>query len=321
MASPRVSVIIPAYRAADHIDGAVGSALRQTLAELEVIVVDDASPDGTAARVEALAARDARVRLVRAERNGGPARARNLGIAVADGAWLALLDSDDAFLPGRVERLLEVAAVTGADLVADDLELADGETGVVLRTALPREARALEILDAATFVRRNQFGQQSFTYGYLKPMIRRSFLERTGIRYREDVRIGEDYQLYLDCLLEGARFAVVREAYYTYRLMRGSISRRLEVTDAARLEELNRALLAGRAALPSDLCRALEERARCLEGVVGHGRFVDLVKSGRPAHALAFLARRPDLLPLVLTSVREGVLKRLGLMRFHGMSA
>lgn len=97
-----VSVVIPAYNAAAHLSAAVESALGQTYPELEVLVVDDGSKDQTAAIVEALAARDGRVRLLR-QRNQGVATARNLGIEHARGEFIAPLDADDLWYPGKIE--------------------------------------------------------------------------------------------------------------------------------------------------------------------------------------------------------------------------
>lgn len=102
-ATPRVSVVIPAHRAAATIESAVGSALAQTLREIEVIVVDDGSPDDTAAIVARIAARDPRVVLVR-QRNRGVAAARNAGIARARAELVAPLDHDDVWLPHKLER-------------------------------------------------------------------------------------------------------------------------------------------------------------------------------------------------------------------------
>lgn len=322
MSSPTVSVIVPAYNAADCIDAALASALDQTWRDLEVVVVDDASSDATAAVVRAWSERDARVRLVRAGINGGPARARNLGIDRSAGPWIALLDADDRFERGRIERLLAFAERTGADLIADNLRFVDATTGRALGTALPENgADEPEVVSAEAFVRRNMFGREGFDFGYLKPLIRRRALDRAGIRYPEDVRIGEDYHLYLDCLIAGARMVVTREPGYDYVLAPGSISRRLSAEAVGKLEERNRHLLERGVALPRGLRAALQERAQVLRRMAGHVRFVDLIKSGRWVDAIALLARRPDVLPLVVKYGRESVLKRLGLLDFHGRRA
>src|SRR5687767_11564824 len=95
-----VSVIIPAYNAALWVGRAIESALRQTVPPAEILVVDDGSSDDTAKTVEPYAPL---VRLIRRD-NGGPAAARNTGAKASLGGWLALLDSDDAWLPTKLER-------------------------------------------------------------------------------------------------------------------------------------------------------------------------------------------------------------------------
>lgn len=98
----KVSVIIPAYNAAQHISRAIESCLTQTVPPHEIIVVDDGSVDETAEIVRCF---EPRVRLVR-KTNGGPASARNRGAAAAHGNWLALLDADDWWFPTKLERQL-----------------------------------------------------------------------------------------------------------------------------------------------------------------------------------------------------------------------
>jgi succinoglycan biosynthesis protein ExoO len=319
MASPSVSVIIPAFNAATHIGTAIASALDQTLRDLEIVVVDDASSDNTVAVLEDWCARDHRVRLLRAEVNGGPARARNLALEAARGTWIAVLDADDAFAPERLAHLLDIAEATGADMVADNLRLVDAASGAVIGDALPARAGP-ELVTGRTFIQRNLFGQGGFDYGYLKPLIRRAFLDRHAIRYREQLRIGEDYHLYLDCLLAGARFVVAADAMYTYRLVPGSISRRLSEADLRRLAEVNGELIETAQAKSPELLASLRTRRETLERMLGHVRFVERLKAGRPAGAAAILLAQPEVLPLVVRYGRESVLKRLGLLGFHGVS-
>ncbi|GIL05541.1 MAG: glycosyl transferase [Betaproteobacteria bacterium] len=101
-----VSVVTPAFRAASFIGDAIRSVQAQTYTEFEMMVVDDCSPDDTAAVVEKLAAKDSRIRLLRQERNGGPAAARNRALAEARGRWVAFLDADDLWLPFKLEHQL-----------------------------------------------------------------------------------------------------------------------------------------------------------------------------------------------------------------------
>jgi glycosyltransferase involved in cell wall biosynthesis len=102
---PAVSVIIPAYNRQDTIGEAVFSALGQTRGDIEVIVVDDGSTDGTEAVVRSI--KDPRVRFIRTGHVGSVA-ARNEGFRRASGEAIALLDSDDVWMPRKLERQLEM---------------------------------------------------------------------------------------------------------------------------------------------------------------------------------------------------------------------
>ena len=117
MSDVKVSVIIPAYNAAEFIGRAVESVLSQTHRALEVIVVDDGSDDGTADAVSRLAASEARLHLVRMP-NSGPAVARNRGMEAisADAEYVMFVDADDYLAPDAVERALS-AAQDGAELI------------------------------------------------------------------------------------------------------------------------------------------------------------------------------------------------------------
>jgi glycosyltransferase involved in cell wall biosynthesis len=103
--SPRVSVIVPTYNRAGLLIRAIDSILSQTFTEFEVIVIDDASTDGTAAVLSGIA--DPRVRVLRHDANGGGGAARNTGIVAARAEYLAFLDSDDVWLPRTLETLMK----------------------------------------------------------------------------------------------------------------------------------------------------------------------------------------------------------------------
>ncbi|AMO22091.1 glycosyltransferase family 2 protein [Ramlibacter solisilvae] len=112
-----VSIITPAYKAAGVIGRTVDSVLAQTYPHWEMLIADDCSPDDTRAVVSEWARRDARIQLIPLERNGGPAAARNAALAKAQGRWVAFLDSDDMWLPNKLERSLAHAQAHRSPLV------------------------------------------------------------------------------------------------------------------------------------------------------------------------------------------------------------
>lgn len=122
---PLVSAIIPAYKAAAFVANAVDSILAQDHGRIEIIVVDDCSPDDTAGALKPYI--DAgQVRLIRQERNQGVAVARNTGIRAASGEFIAFLDADDLWLPHHVSRALAVLRDhADIDIVLQDFDIQD----------------------------------------------------------------------------------------------------------------------------------------------------------------------------------------------------
>lgn len=104
-----ISIITPAYRAEFVISETINSVINQTYKSWEMLIADDCSPDNTTGVIWAAAVDDSRIRLIRCERNGGPAAARNAALQQARGRWVAFLDSDDLWMPTKLEETLEFA--------------------------------------------------------------------------------------------------------------------------------------------------------------------------------------------------------------------
>lgn len=134
MSAPLVSVLVPAWNAGRSIPRALDSLLADGEANLQVVVVDDASTDDTIAVVEAIAARDPRVELVRSPVNGGPSAARNLGLPLLRGEWMTFLDADDRLLPGALDAFLHVATTTDALAVVGQRIWSDGTRTWITKT-------------------------------------------------------------------------------------------------------------------------------------------------------------------------------------------
>ncbi|MFJ2814151.1 CDP-glycerol glycerophosphotransferase family protein [Streptomyces sp. NPDC087294] len=110
---PRFSVIVPAYKVQAYLTACLESVLSQSYPDLEVIAVDDCSPDGSGAVIEEFAARDARVRAVRLAENQGLGKARNAGMARASGDYLVFLDGDDTLAPHALRSIADRLKETG----------------------------------------------------------------------------------------------------------------------------------------------------------------------------------------------------------------
>lgn len=112
----KISIIIPVYNVEQYLRRCVDSALKQTLSDIEVILVDDGSPDGSPAICDAYVQADVRVKVIH-KCNGGLASARNAGMRIAQGEYLFFLDSDDWLEPDGMERLYETAMRYAVDFV------------------------------------------------------------------------------------------------------------------------------------------------------------------------------------------------------------
>ncbi|WP_088347487.1 MULTISPECIES: glycosyltransferase [Rhodomicrobium] len=309
-----ISFIVATYNAAPFVGDAIRSALAQTGVCIEVIVADDASTDGTADLVEAMAREDARIMLIRRAANGGPSAARNAAMERAGGDWLAILDGDDLIAPERSRRLLDLAAATSADIVADNFRRfhRDGETGGA--TMIPPGAEPYAfIVDAPAFLRANRaFGSPRFTLGAVKGMFRTEFLKANGIRHREGLDFGEDFLFCLNGLLAGARFVVTSESFYRYRMHAASQSWRLKASHLAQLHQMiGDERLAERFGTRSDIALAAQSYVRSFERAAEFVAAVDAAKARDLRAVLQLVATNPAIWPLILRFGGAAIGKRL----------
>ena len=228
---PEVSIIIPTYNSEAYIAQAIESVLNQTYINFEIILVDDASCDSTLEIAKSF--NDRRLKIISNKQNHGVSYGRNCGIEVAKGKWIALLDSDDWYAPERLEKLLFVAQKENADLVADNLNLirdCESQPWSTLLQENEQKVSSIKIIDGVEFVisdRPNAINaKRNWSLGYTKPIIKREFLLQHNIKYNESIHVGEDYVLYLECLRQQARFALMPQAHYYYRTRETSLSTR-----------------------------------------------------------------------------------------------
>jgi succinoglycan biosynthesis protein ExoO len=217
--SMTVSVIIAAYNVENYVARAIASVRAQTYADWEVIVVDDASTDRTASVVEDLHVQDPRIRLLRHHVNSGPSAARNTGLGAATGDWIAVLDADDTWRPTRLETMLNMAARTAADFVADNQILYD--EGLAREVGLARHLPEEWVSITAEKLFESD---ETMRLGEMKPLIRRSFIDEHAFVYNPALRFGEDLFFYAEILIAGARAILLAEPLYVYTTPFGFVS-------------------------------------------------------------------------------------------------
>lgn len=292
--SRATAVIIAAFNAEATLERAVRSALAQPDVT-EVCIVDDLSSDGTRPLAEKLARAEARVLVRVMETNAGPSAARNAAIAATSAPWIAILDADDFMLEGRIAALH--AAAGEADFIADALIRVAGDA----QPAAPGTVLGPVPLGFIDFVLGN-LGRQTgpLDLGFLKPMMRRAFVEKHGLRYREDMRLGEDYELYARALALGARFLTCEPAGYISVERSGSLSKAHSEEDLRRLRDCDDGL-AGIRPLSAAETRALKRHWHSVDCRLQWRRLITAVKTRDLAAAVstfhtpqcaAFLAMR-----------------------------
>jgi glycosyltransferase involved in cell wall biosynthesis len=233
---PTFSVVIPAFNAERTIVATIRSVLAQSRSDFEILVVDDASSDGTAAAVEELGV-DPRVRLLRQPANRGVSAARNTAIRHAVAPIVAFLDSDDLWLPNYLERMASaLEARPDAALAYTDAWILDGRSGQFLRktTSVAYGSGPDEPpVDRAALI--GALLHSNFVF--YSVLIRRDVFDQVGL-FDEDLAVAEDYELWLKIAVQGLRMVRVRDPLVIYRRGPGTLS-----SDPVRLETLRREVL------------------------------------------------------------------------------
>ncbi|HEV7310794.1 glycosyltransferase family 2 protein [Ensifer sp.] len=295
-----VCVIIAAKDAKATIARAVVSALSEP-ETAEVIVIDDGSTDGTGDAARAADDHTGRLTIVRFESNRGPAAARNHAISVSRSPMLAILDADDFFFPGRLARLL---AERNWDLIADNIAFMDEADAPAAAADVEEFPPAPHRLDLVGFVDGNISSRNARRgeIGFLKPLMKRDFLDANGIRYREPLRLGEDYDLYLRALTKGARYKVIHSCGYAAIVRGNSLSGNHRTEDLKRLYEADRNILAANS-LDREAAAAIRRHERHVRGRYLHRHFLDLKKNRSAAAAIAYLLRHPGSVSAIATGI------------------
>jgi glycosyltransferase involved in cell wall biosynthesis len=267
-----VSVVLPVRNGERFVREAIESILRQTYADLEVVVVDDGSTDGTVEVVTSLG--DDRLRALRQEA-AGLVVALQRGVAEARAAFVARMDADDVSEPERIERQVELLRLRPrAGMVATWVAVIDEDGREVRHEVLPEAHEDL----VRRLLLRNPFQHGSV-------LMRRDALEEVG-GYRADYGANEDYDLWRR-LARSWELACVPEVLYRYRVHAGAVTQ----TDPERIAQRER--------LRDELWRAYDPRAYDVRGTIARARAAEpavragLVADQRALVREALRRRRP----------------------------
>jgi glycosyltransferase involved in cell wall biosynthesis len=209
MTAPLVSIVTPAYNCVDIVRETVESVQTQTFADWELLVIDDASTDGTGHLLSSLAAQDTRIRVLRHESNLGPAVARNRGIELARGRLIAFLDSDDLWYPDKLQLQTDFMRSSGVALSYTNYDK------VRERSVLP--AGFVECpaqVGERELLRSNPIACSTAMYD----------VAQTGRVYMPLIRKRQDWGLWLRIARRGFVGHNVGKTLATYRVRSGSLS-------------------------------------------------------------------------------------------------
>lgn len=305
-----VSFAVACYNAEGFLEQAVQSALAQQGVSVEVLIVDDCSTDGSRALAKRLAGEDPRVRALQTAQNSGPGGARNMAIEHMRGQWFAILDADDLVLPDRTRRLLDLAEQHDAQIVADNLiQFGEGIDDTVMFDIAPADtARKLDLTDY--LARSHMFGKHA-NPGYLKPMIRRDAIVDTGLRYNEQMRIGEDDELIIRALIAGLTYWLSGDAGYRYRRHDQSISHRLSLANLEKMVEAEEVVAK---LLPPQIASHPAYRGRwdALMRARAFTRSIEALKNKQPMSAALEIARHPPAIMLYSMPIMARLHRWLG---------
>jgi glycosyltransferase involved in cell wall biosynthesis len=199
MSTPKISVIVPVWNVEKYLRRSLDSICGQTLKELELITINDCSPDNSLAILQEYAAKDNRIKVINFPENRGVSAARNAGIDAAEGEYLGFVDPDDAIEPKFYETLYNKAKERGADIVNGNRKQFDFEGN--------------EIISQNYHVR---FWEAQIIGVFWTAIYRTSLIRYNNIRFPEDMTIGEDLVFLYHAMFKANKVLASDFVYYYY---------------------------------------------------------------------------------------------------------
>ena len=236
-----VSVIVPLFNAKDLVKFTVDSILAQTLTNIEVLLIDDCSTDGSPDLCRELYGHDERVKIIQQPKNMGPGAARNRGIREGQGDYIVFIDSDDEILPDMFSKMLGIAKKYNADVVQDTkyflpsldkndnfpLEMLDGSIKLIPVSSNADGENYSEITRLADDLasRFEDWKKRLIPWSVFTKMFRRAFLTDNEIFFSDVNIFAEDMLFCFECLFKAKNYVMVPEANCVYRITPTSASR------------------------------------------------------------------------------------------------
>ncbi len=270
--NPKVSVIVPVYNVEKYLDRCVQSIRTQTLADIEIILVDDESPDNCPALCDEYARQDPRVRVVH-KKNGGLGMACNSGLEVAVGEYVAFCDSDDWIEPDMYSHMYAEAQQNAADMVFCGIRQVDqygNITPMAQASTLKRYDTRANVESVALDMIANTPGSKSERRLPMSAKIvlyKRTLIADNNLRFESERRlITEDLFFNLDCLMLARTVVEIPATYYNYFINTSSLSRVVRTDRFEKIKTVYRELL------QRYMFSSLESGLRCMRLFIGYAR-------------------------------------------------
>ena len=212
---PVVSILMPVYKTAPYLREAMDSILSQTFTDFELIILNDCSPDNADEILDTYT--DSRIVRYKGEKNVGLSNILNVGIGMAQGEYIARMDSDDLSMPDRLQIQLDfLEAHLDIDLVSAGMQLFGAKDEVWIREQNPEKVK-IEALFHSPIL-------------HASSMWRRMRFEENGLKFRQEMVPSEDYDLWTRAMVKGLKLVNLRQVLYKYRIHQAQATTRIDLT-------------------------------------------------------------------------------------------
>ncbi len=211
---PILSVIIPVYNAGDRIEKCVRSIQLQTLRDIEIIIINDGSTDGSYEILERLSGADERIKLLSFP-NGGAALARNRGLQIATGRYVGFVDADDWIEPKMYEKLTSAIETDQSDLAVCNIRKEFDDKSETVLDFQDHEILFEELLE--------KFIRFEFDYAIYNKVYKRDFIVAHSISFENDLRLSQDglFNMYVFAFANSV--SIIPQPFYHYVIKEGSL--------------------------------------------------------------------------------------------------
>ena len=221
---PKISIIVPVYKTEKYLERCVNSIRKQTLKEIEIILIDDGSPDECPFLCDQLAREDSRIKVIH-KSNEGVSRARNLGIELANGDYIGFVDSDDSISQNMYEKLYNQICETDSDICISGHNVISGEK--VIQNKLPFEVTVMKFPELyeeyiTALIGRGKKGKVMGSCA--RCLYRKEILK--DVWFREDIKLLEDTIFNIHAALKSEKICIVNECLYNYFVVAESATNR-----------------------------------------------------------------------------------------------